>query len=151
MLKERPSSLEMANTLATLSAKLPRTLRGKDSAPKLTITESSALSVLIFAGAINLGKLAAYEQVTPASISRTIAVLKKRGLVSKIKDKTDGRGAVVKATELGVQMFREGHNRKLAPLVDWIDQLPDSDRTRLLGVIDILDAAGVLGSPKPKN
>lgn len=150
MSKEHPSSLDMANSLAMLSAKLPRTLRAKDAAPKLTIAESSALSVLIHAGAINLGKLAEYEQVTPASISRTIAVLKKRGLVSKIKDKTDGRGAVVKATGLGVQIFKEGHKRKLAPLVDWIDQLPESDRTRLLGVIDILDAAGVLGSPKPK-
>ena len=151
MPREHPSSLEMANTLATLAAKLPRTLRAKDAAPKLTIAESSALSVLIHAGAINLGKLAVYEQVTPASISRTISVLKKRGLVSRIKDKTDGRGAVVKATELGFQIFTEGHNRKLAPLVDWIEQLPGSDRTRLLEVIDILDAAGVLGSPIPKS
>lgn len=151
MPKEHPSSLDMANSLAMLSAKLPRTLRAKDAAPKLTIAESSALGVLINAGAINLGKLAEYEQVTPASISRTIAILEKRGLVSKIKDKTDGRGAVVIATKLGAHIFKEGHNRKLAPLVDWINHLPENDKTRLLGVIDILDAAGVLGTPKPKQ
>lgn len=146
----RASSHEVANTLALLAVKLPRMLRAMDATPELTISESSALGVLVFAGAMNLGKLAKYEQVTPASISRTIGVLEKRCLVSRIKDETDGRGSVVQSTALGTQVFKEGHNRKLAPLVEWVAQLPANDRARLFEVLDLLEAAAVLGSPKTK-
>lgn len=142
------SSEELADTLALLAIKLPRTLRAMDAAPKLTNSESSALGVLVHAGAMNLGKLAEYEQVTPASISRTIKVLEKRGLVSRIRDEADGRGSVVQATSPGKRVFKEGHNRKLAPLVEWIDQVPASDRARLLDVLDLLEAAAVLRLPE---
>ncbi len=145
-----PSSQEVANTLALLAIKLPRTLRAMDAAPKLTISGSSALGVLVHARAMNLGKLAEYEQVTPASISRTIKVLEKRGLVSRTRDEADGRGSVVQATTSGTRVFKEGHNRKLAPLVKWIDQLPASDRARLLDVLDLLEAAAVLRLPQSK-
>jgi DNA-binding MarR family transcriptional regulator len=140
----RPSSQKIANTLALLATKLPRTLRAMDAAPKLTISESSALGVLVHAGAMNLGKLAEYEQVTPASISRTIKVLEKRGLASRTRDEADGRGSVVQSTALGTRVFKEGHKRKLAPLVEWADQLPSKDRARLHGVLDLLDAAALL-------
>lgn len=140
----------MANTLALLAVKLPRTLRAMDATPELTISESSALGVLVHSGAINLGKLAEYEQVTAASISRTVGVLERRGLVSRAKDAVDGRGSVVQSTLLGTQVFKEGHKRKLAPLVDWLEQLPARDHARLLDVFDLLEAAGVLGAPKSK-
>ncbi len=146
--RARPTNEQMANSLALLAAKLPRTLRALDSAPKLTSSESSALGVLVHAGAMNLGKLAEYEQVTPASTSRTIGVLEKRGLVSRTRDKVDGRGSVVQSTARGTRMFNEGHNRKLAPLVEWIDQLPANDRARLLDVLDLLEAVAAFGSPK---
>lgn len=142
------SSQEMANTLALLAVKLPRTLMAMDTAPELTNSMSSALGVLVHAGSMNLGTLAEYEQVTPASISRTIRVLEKRGLVSRSRDEADGRGAVVQSTRIGTQMFKEGHKRKLAPLVAWIGQLPTSDRARLIEVLDLLEAAAVLG---PQN
>lgn len=142
------SSQQLANTLALLAVRLPRTLRAMDAAPKLTISEASALGVLIHAGAMNLGKLAEYEQVTPASISRTVKVLEERGLVSRAKDEADGRGSVVSSTAHGTRAFKEGHSRKLAPLVEWIDQLPASDRARLLNVLDLLEAAAAFGSPK---
>lgn len=142
--KTRPSSDKLANTLALLAAKLPRVLRALDTAPELTGSESSALSVLVHAGALNLGKLAEYEQVTAASISRTVGVLERRGLVSRTKDAADGRGFLVQATALGAQTFQEGHRRKLAPLVEWIEQLPAGDRARLLDVQELLEAAAVL-------
>lgn len=138
----------MADTLALLAVKLPRTLRAIDATPKLTPSESSALAVLIHAGAMNLGKLAEYEQVTPASISRTIGVLEARSLVSRTRDKADGRGSVVQSTALGTRLFKEGHKRKLAPLVEWIEQLPAHDKARLLDVMDLLEAAAAFGSAK---
>ncbi len=145
---EEASNEEIANILALLTVKLPRTLRAMDVAPVLTISMSSALGVLVHAGPMNLGTLAEYEQVTPASISRTIKVLEERGLVSRSRDKADGRGAVVQSTQLGTRLFNEGHERKLAPLVAWIGQLPTSDRARLIEVLDLLEAAAVLG---PQN
>lgn len=146
----RPSSQEVANALALLAVKLPRTLRAMDPAPKLTISGASALGVLIHGGAMNLGKLADYEQVTPASISRTVGVLEKLGFVSRTRDEADGRGSIVQSTALGTRLFKQGHKRKLAPLVEWIDQLPASDRARLLDVLDLLDAAAVLGPTDAK-
>lgn len=147
----RPSSQKAANALALLAAKLPRMLRAMDPAPKLTSSESSALGVLVHAGAMNLGKLAEFEQVTPASMSRTIKVMEKRRLVSRAKDKADGRGSIIQSTARGKRVFNEGHKRKLAPLVEWIDQLPASDRTRLHGVLDLLEAAAILEPRKTKT
>ena len=138
------SSEKIANALVLLAVRLPRALRARDAAPKLTSAESSALGVLINGGPMNLGKLAEYEQVTPASTSRTIGMLEKRKLVSRTKDEADARGSVVQPTALGVRVFSEGHKRRLAPLVEWIDQLPESDRIRLLSVFDLLEAAALL-------
>ena len=140
------SSQEVASTLALLAVKLPRTLRAMDVAPRLTTSESSALGVLVHAGPMNLGKLAEFEHVTPASISRTVAAMEKRGLVSRTRDKADGRGSVVQAAALGRRVFNEGHSRKLVPLIQWIDELPASDRARLVDVLDLLEAVAVFGS-----
>lgn len=145
------SSKAVANALALLAIKLPRTLRAMDVAPTLTKSASSALGVLIHAGPINLGRLAEYEHVTAASISRTIAVLEQRGLVARIKDQADGRASVIQSTALGTRLFKEGHDRKLAPLVAWVDQLTASDRTRLLDVLDLLEAAAVLAVPRSRT
>ncbi|MEJ7808207.1 MAG: MarR family transcriptional regulator [Telluria sp.] len=141
------SSIAVANTLATLAMRLPRTLRALDVAPTLSLSAASALGVLIHAGPLNLGKLAQYEQVTAASISKTITLLEQRGLVSRTPDQADGRAFLIQSTVLGKRLFKEGHERKLAPLVAWVEQLPEHDRRRLIDVLALLDSAAVLISP----
>lgn len=141
-----PSSEHVANVLTTLAAQLPRVLRARDLKPKLTPSESSALAVLIYGGAMNLKELARHEQVTPASISRTARVLEGKGLISRQKDKLDARGSIVQPTRKGERTFHEGRARKLAPLVHWIDQLPPASRQRLASVVDVLEAAALLDS-----
>ena len=150
MVKNQTSlkSEEMANVLALLAARLPRTLRAGDVSPRLTPTEASALAVLVHGGAMNLGALAEHEQVTPASISRTISILEKRGLVSKAKDATDGRGSIILATKLGTRMFKQAHARRLAPLVAWVDQLTVDEQAKLASAAHLLEAAALLESPK---
>ncbi|MGA7296868.1 MAG: MarR family transcriptional regulator [Rhodanobacteraceae bacterium] len=144
--RSEPSSEHIANVLVMLAAQLPRALRARDSNPKLTPAESSALAVLIYGGAMNLKDLARNEQVTPASISRTARVLEGKGYISRQKDEVDARGSIVQPTRKGRQIFHEGRARKLAPLVHWIDQLPSASRHRLGSAVDILEAASLLDS-----
>lgn len=142
--RSEPSSEHIASVLAMLAVQLPRVLRARDSNPQLTPAESSALSVLIYGGPMNLKELARHEQVTPASISRTARVLEGKGLISRQRDEVDARGSIVQPTRKGEHIFHKGHARKLAPIVQWVDQLPSSGRRRLASVIDILEAAALL-------
>ncbi|HET7306224.1 MAG TPA: MarR family transcriptional regulator [Gammaproteobacteria bacterium] len=144
--RPEPSSEHVANALAMLAAQLPRVLRARDSKPQLMPAELSALAVLVHGGAMNLKELARHEQVTPASISRTARVLEAKKLISRQKDKLDARGSIVQPTREGARVFHEGHARKLAPLVQWIDQLPPVSRQRLGSVVDILEAVALLDS-----
>lgn len=139
---------EIAETLVLLAVKLPRVLRALDQHPTLTATEASALAVLMHAGSISMGTLAEYENVTPASISRTVRVLEERGLVTKSREEGNARVINVAMTPLGAETFETGHARKIAPLLQWVEGLQEQQRSELHSVVALLKAASELATPE---
>ena len=129
---------EIADRLHSVAIHLLRSLRKQDEVTGISAPRLSALSVIVFAGPVTLGDLAAAEQVRPPTISRLIAGLEADGLVERLSDSTDRRVVRVKATPAGRRMLEEGRHRRISALAQ---RLHGSDP----GELEVLDqAAGIL-------
>lgn len=142
-----PDDQALAHALVMMAVRLPRVLRALDDASTLTPTEASALAVLVHGGAMNIGELARHEDVRPPSMTRTVTQLESKGLVERRPSETDGRAWLVDVTPIGRKLFREGHQRKLAPLVTWLHELEPSTKKKLIVALPTLLAMSMLESP----
>jgi len=133
----------VAERLHRAAIQLLRRLRIADDETGLSAPKLSALSVLVFAGAMSLKALAGAEQVTAATMSRLISDLAEDGLVSKTTDPADARGLTIAATAKGRTLMMEGRARRLKLLRAQLADMSGAD----LAVLDeaaalILRAAG---------
>jgi DNA-binding MarR family transcriptional regulator len=130
---------EVADRLHSAAIHLLRRLRREDVAWGLPGAQLSALSVVVFAGPMKLGDLAAAEQVRPATMSRLVDALTKRGLVVRDADQTDRRKVRVRATESGHRMLAEGRSRRIGALAKQLEALDDEDLAILARASQLLD------------
>src|SRR5918996_4766129 len=94
-----------ADKLHSAAIHLLRLLREEDVASGLSAARLSALSVVVFAGPVTLGRLAAAEQVRPPTISGIVAGLESDGLIRRRRDPSDGRVQWVHATPKGKRVL----------------------------------------------
>jgi len=125
------SDTDLADRLVTAAARLTRRLRAEDPAPRMTGPQASALAVVVHAGAITLGDLAAAEQVRRPTISKTAAELEALELVTRATDAKDRRVQRLSPTEKGRAWLAEGQARRIAPLAEAIAALPEHERAVL--------------------
>ncbi len=143
---ERPEHVsaaasESANRLHSLAIHMLRQLRREDDVSGLSAPRLSALSVVVFAGPINLTALAAAEQVRAPTMSRLVRALEAEGLVRREGDALDGRVAYFRATPKGTRLLHAGRDRRVAALARAVDTLPVVERRALqkaLGVLEVL-------------
>ena len=135
------ASRDLADALVLNAIRLTRTLRALRQAEHLTGPEISALAVIVHAKRIAARDLATFEAVTPATISRLVAAMEEKGFVTRTADKRDSRIQWIAATALGARRIREGHERRLAPLVEVLAALPREKRARLTEAQAILAQA----------
>ena len=126
-----PDSAEVADRLHSAAIRLLRRLRKQDAASGLTGPQASALSVLVFAGPMNLGALAAAEQVRAPTMSRLAKDMEALGLVLRRPDPEDARGVRLEATEKGRAMFGQARERRLTMLTGSVRRLSEDDRRTL--------------------
>jgi len=139
MSRETPeSSREIAERLHTAAIHLLRAMRREDESGSLNGPRLSALSVIVFAGPVTLGDLAAAEQVRPPTMTRIVKALEQQGLVVKNQNAEDGRSICLSATTAGKRQLLQGRKRRIGAMVREIDNLPDAEQS-LLG-----DAARIL-------
>ncbi|CAA9348463.1 MAG: hypothetical protein AVDCRST_MAG40-2756, partial [uncultured Gemmatimonadaceae bacterium] len=81
----------LADRLHSAAIHLLRWLRREDGAAGLSGPRLSALSVVVLAGPLTLGELAAAEQVRPPTMTRLVDALAAEGLVRREPDACDGR------------------------------------------------------------
>lgn len=108
------------------------------SAQELQVWEFDVLAALRRAGApyrLTPGKLVAQTHVTSGTMTNRVVRLAARGLVKRLANPADGRGALVELTGEG----RVRVDAALADLVRSEDQLvtalPPADRARLAGML----------------
>jgi DNA-binding MarR family transcriptional regulator len=135
----------VAGRLHSAAIHLLRRLRVRDAELGLTGPAASALSVVVVAGPMTLGALAAAEQVRPPTITRLVQQMEAAGLVARRADRRDGRVQVIRATARGRRLLAEGRARRVAALTASLVALPPEDLRALESAVAILE--GVVGAP----
>ena len=136
---------QVANRLHSAAIHLLRRVRAQDDAMGLSGPEGSALSVVVFGGPITLGGLAAAEHVKPPTITRLVAALEARGLVTREADPDDRRIQRVTATALGRRVLEEGRARRVANISAALERLPAAELRALEAAVGILE--GIVRRP----
>ena len=131
-------SKDVADQLHSASIHLLRKLRREDAASGLNAPRLSALSVIVFAGPVTLGDLAAAEQVRPPTMTRIVDALAEQRLVVKKKNARDARSTLIEATAAGRTLLMRGRERRVRALAAQIAALSPGERAALENAAEIL-------------
>jgi DNA-binding MarR family transcriptional regulator len=115
-----------------------RRLRAEKSDADLSDAQYSVLAVLDRHGPITPGELAAHERVQPPSMTRTLACLLDRGLVTRTGHPRDGRQVLVALSEAGKATVAETRRRRDAWLARRLAELDPGERATLAAASEIL-------------
>ena len=129
---------ETANAIHSAAVRLLRRARTADTRMDLDGPRASALSVLVYAGELPIGRLAAAEQVSPPAITKTVTALEADGLVERIRSDSDRRVVVVRATAAGRTLMERGRAARIEAIATLLTSLPSRDQTLLQRAADIL-------------
>ncbi|HET9426065.1 MAG TPA: MarR family transcriptional regulator [Gemmatimonadaceae bacterium] len=150
--RARPASddarLHVANRLHSAAIHLLRRARRVDAESHLPAPQLSALSVIVYAGPITLGALAAAEQVRPPTMTRLVAAMEAAGLVERRPDTGDRRVTRIAATATGRRLLETGRDRRIAVIAEALSDLPASELAQIAKALDAIEQ--VAGSPKPR-
>jgi DNA-binding MarR family transcriptional regulator len=125
------SAERIADQLHSAAIHVLRRLRHEDEVTGLSAPRLSALSVIVFAGPITLGRLAAAEGVRPPTMTRLVNALEADGLVTRESDPNDARFTRIRATAKGRSLLATGRTRRVTALARQITGLSAADRAVL--------------------
>jgi DNA-binding MarR family transcriptional regulator len=117
----------VADRLHSAALHLVRRLRAEDDALGISPPRLSALSVVVSAGPIGIGDLAAAEGVAASTMTRLVDGLERDGLVGRGPDPADRRGVLVRATAKGTRVLRRGRRRRVGLLASGLRTLTTTD------------------------
>jgi DNA-binding MarR family transcriptional regulator len=133
------SDAGLASALRVSLARLTRRLRRQAAAHSLTPTQFATLAAVERHSGITPGELAELEKVQPPSMTRVIAALEERGLVSRTPHPTDRRQVTVTVTEAAEKLLKEERRRKEAWLTQRLKELSPEERSILRQAAPILE------------
>ncbi|MEU4232133.1 MarR family transcriptional regulator [Nonomuraea sp. NPDC026600] len=133
------SDAGLATALRVSLARLTRRLRRQAAAHSLTPTQFATLAAVERHSAITPGELAELEKVQPPSMTRVIAALEERGLVTRTPHPTDRRQVTVTVTEPAQKLLREERRLKEAWLSQRLKELTAEERSILRQAAPILE------------
>jgi DNA-binding MarR family transcriptional regulator len=130
---------ELAASLRSGVTRLTRRLRAERPAHGLTMSQISALFTLCNAGALTPRALADQERVQPPAMTRIVAILEERQLVTRTDHPTDGRQVVLRPSPAGVELVIADRASREAWLAARLDELPPGDVAVLRAAAAVLD------------
>ena len=107
---------EIADRLHSAAIHLLRRVRVRDVELGLSGPRLSALSVVVFAGSLTVGELAAAEQVRSPTMTRLVDGLEGEGLVTREPNPADARSVLVRATATGRLVLSRGRAARIEDL-----------------------------------
>ena len=107
---------EVADRLHSAAIHLLRRVRVRDVELGLSGPRLSALSVVVLAGPLTVGELAAAEQVRSPTMTRLIDGLEGEGLVSREPNPRDARSVLVRPTPIGRLVLSRGRAARIDDL-----------------------------------
>ncbi len=130
--------LELADGLHSAAIHLLRQVRTEDRASGIGPAQLSALSVLVFGGAMSLKQLAAVEQVRPPTMVRIVQGLVAEGLATSHADHEDARRIRIAATALGRALMRKARKRRVEALARMLADKSVAERAEIAKAVAIL-------------
>ncbi|HEX3487929.1 MAG TPA: MarR family transcriptional regulator [Streptosporangiaceae bacterium] len=132
----------LATELRISVSRLARRLRAervaRGVATELSDTQLAALAALERHTAMTPGELAEHEKVQPPSMTRVIAALQERGLVTRAPHPTDGRQVKLTATDQGRELVQQSRRLREAWLAQRLRELSPEERAALRAAAPIL-------------
>ena len=132
---------ELADRLHSTAIHLLRQVRVQDVASGLAPARLSALSVLVFGGAMSLNDLARAEQVRPPTMSRIVDALESANLIRRTVNPQDRRAVVLEATEKGAAILWQGRKRRVKFLAKHLSRLSEQERKQIEAAIKAIQKA----------
>jgi DNA-binding MarR family transcriptional regulator len=130
---------ELASAMRVSVMRLSRRLRSERADHALTLTQVSALATLDRHGPLTPRELADHEKVQPPSMTRTLAYLEERGLITRTPHETDGRQHLVSLTADATALLKEDRRRRDAWLAQRLAELTQEERDLLRAAVPLLD------------
>jgi DNA-binding MarR family transcriptional regulator len=115
--------------------RLSRRLRNAELHRNLTLDRLSALSVVARRQPLSISELSIAENVTPPTISRTVAALQEQALVRCIDNRHDGRSVLVLTTPKGRAILRRGIVRTLEQVAELLGRFEANELAAMADVI----------------
>ncbi len=130
----------LADSLHSTAIHLLRRVRTQDRASRVGPAQLSALSVLVFGGAMSLGRLADLEQVKPPTMVRIVQGLVKRKLAATRTDAADARKLSISATHKGRALMQRARVRRVQALAEMVARRSEQEQRQLGEAVRILKA-----------
>jgi len=132
----------VADRLHSAALHLLRRLRTEDEALGVSSPRLSALSVVVAAGPIGIGALAATEGVSAPTMTRLVDGLEREGYVRRAVDPADARGVLVRPTARGRRLLTEGRARRVRFLADALRDLSPDEVSAVGRGADLIERLG---------
>ena len=129
----------LAHDLRLAVMRFSRRLRHQQVDTSVTLTQLSALSTLKRHGPMSPGELAGHERVQPPSMTRVVAALESRGLVTRSPHPTDGRQVVIGLAPAAEVLLTAEARAREAWLSGRLGELTDTERAVLREAATIME------------
>ena len=124
--------------LAESFGRISQTTRRELALP-LGASSLAALATVEQVGPIRLGDLARHEGVTPATLTRIVAVLEDDGYATRTVDDEDRRSSWLEVTQAGRDLLAGVRRDRAALVAARVQRLTPSQRRALAKALDALD------------
>jgi DNA-binding MarR family transcriptional regulator len=125
--------LQFVSDLRTVVTRLIKKLRKESvTAQQLSLTERSAMGLLLQHGGLLPSELASMEKITNQSMSQILVHLFEMGLIIRTNSETDKRKVMISLTEPGKQLILRVHNERDEWLAKAIGQTCTAEEQELL-------------------
>lgn len=131
-------NLELADALHSTAIRLLRSVRHVDQSSGLSPARLSALSVLVSAGPLTVGRLAAAEGVKSPTMTGIVDGLVAEGLAERRAASVDQRSVEVVVTAKGRRLFNAARKRRVEAVGSLLSTAPESELSLLAGAVGIL-------------
>lgn len=130
---------DLAARLSFIAGSLNRRLR--PPADALTHVALSALASVERAGAVRPGDLARIERIAAPAMTRLVADLEQRGLVTRAPDPEDGRSQLIGVSAAGHRALGAARAERAAGMQAILGDLTPDDRAALERAVAVLERA----------
>lgn len=135
----RTTAAELSAALRPSLLRLTRIIRNQRVDLSVSLTQLSAMATLQKKGPMSAGDLAAHERVQPPSMTKVLAGLEEKRLVTRGAHPTDKRQAIIVLTSAGLDLLDSERRQRDAWLSQRLAQLTPDERAALRAVIPVLD------------